>query len=317
MTVKPAFLFSLPRSGSTLLQRLVATHSKVATTSEPWIMLPLLYTMRVQGVSTEYDQRHAVRALHDFAENIPGGFDTYRREIRRLALGLYSKAAGSGASWFLDKTPRYYFIARELIDLFPEARFILLTRNPLAIAASVVSEFGQGAWVIPKWEHYLKTAIDRLFVPEIMSRCLIVSYEELVADPDDTTARIHRHLDLEPVANPAAHFGEVVLTGEHGDHSEHPGVRNTNPYAWVDVYSNPVRRRWGERFVDRVGRDKLSLMGYEKSVLMDALDRAPRSFSGMGEDTARIAIWRARRMYVRRSWADPLYLSGTVGLLSP
>jgi hypothetical protein len=39
----PLFLLSLPRSGSTLAQRILAAHAGIATTSEPWILLPYLY----------------------------------------------------------------------------------------------------------------------------------------------------------------------------------------------------------------------------------------------------------------------------------
>ena len=42
MSIRPIFIFSAPRSGSTLLQRVLAAHTQVATASEPWILLPLL-----------------------------------------------------------------------------------------------------------------------------------------------------------------------------------------------------------------------------------------------------------------------------------
>lgn len=42
----PLFLLSLPRSGSTLAQRFLAAHDAIARASEPWILLPYLYTLR-------------------------------------------------------------------------------------------------------------------------------------------------------------------------------------------------------------------------------------------------------------------------------
>ena len=36
----PIFLFSLPRSGSTLLQRVLMSHKDIASVAEPWLMLP-------------------------------------------------------------------------------------------------------------------------------------------------------------------------------------------------------------------------------------------------------------------------------------
>lgn len=37
------FIVSQPRSGSTLLQRILSAHSQICTTSEPWLALPLLW----------------------------------------------------------------------------------------------------------------------------------------------------------------------------------------------------------------------------------------------------------------------------------
>ncbi|MFV1990599.1 MAG: sulfotransferase, partial [Acidimicrobiales bacterium] len=48
--IRPAFLLSLPRSGSTLLQRLLGAHSMVATVAEPWLLIPPLYALRDEGV---------------------------------------------------------------------------------------------------------------------------------------------------------------------------------------------------------------------------------------------------------------------------
>jgi hypothetical protein len=53
MAINPIFIFSVSRSGSTLVQRVIAAHNGVATVSEPWILLPYLYTSRSRGVTTE------------------------------------------------------------------------------------------------------------------------------------------------------------------------------------------------------------------------------------------------------------------------
>jgi len=51
--ITPIFIFSLPRSGSTLMERILATHPAVGTASEPWILLPFLYTRIRDGVYAE------------------------------------------------------------------------------------------------------------------------------------------------------------------------------------------------------------------------------------------------------------------------
>jgi len=93
-TITPIFLLSLPRSGSTFLQRLLATHPAIATASEPWILLPQLYTLRDQGAYSEYGHYLMASAVQDFARDLPGGVDSLRAEMRDYVLRLYGKAAG-------------------------------------------------------------------------------------------------------------------------------------------------------------------------------------------------------------------------------
>ena len=45
------FIISQPRSGSTLLQRVLAGHPDVATSAETWLMLHPVYESRKRGLS--------------------------------------------------------------------------------------------------------------------------------------------------------------------------------------------------------------------------------------------------------------------------
>src|SRR5690349_14306880 len=101
----PVFVFSITRSGSTLVQRVIGSYPGVATTSEPWLLIPLLYTLRRRGVVAEYTHELAVEAIEDFCKQLPHGTEDYRGELRRFVLRLYAAAAGEGTRYFLDKTP--------------------------------------------------------------------------------------------------------------------------------------------------------------------------------------------------------------------
>ena len=61
-SVQPIFLFSLPRSVSTLLQRILAKHTAIDTAAEPWVLLPLTSALRSEGIYTSYDQNAVVDA---------------------------------------------------------------------------------------------------------------------------------------------------------------------------------------------------------------------------------------------------------------
>jgi hypothetical protein len=140
---RPISLLSLPRSGSTLTQRLLATHEEIATASEPWILLPYLYTLRDRGVYADYEHNTAVEAIKDFCRLMPGGEVEYLSELREFVLRLYARASDGSARYFLDKTPPYSLVAEQVTQLFPEGKFIFLWRNPLSIVASML----EAPWV--------------------------------------------------------------------------------------------------------------------------------------------------------------------------
>ena len=80
------FILSQPRAGSTLLQRMLASHPEVHTLSEPWVMLHPLYALRTAGYQAEYNYRAAQEALRVFVEALPGGAEDY--------YGLYRVSCG-------------------------------------------------------------------------------------------------------------------------------------------------------------------------------------------------------------------------------
>src|SRR6202012_2553875 len=84
------FLISQPRSGSTLLQRILAGHEEVFTTAEPWIMLHLMHGLKRNGHTADYNAEWARNALADFCESLPGGEEDYVAAARGMAIHLYN-----------------------------------------------------------------------------------------------------------------------------------------------------------------------------------------------------------------------------------
>ena len=46
---KIIFLISLPRSGSTLLQKMLTVSPEIYSVAEPWLMLPLAFMLKKEG----------------------------------------------------------------------------------------------------------------------------------------------------------------------------------------------------------------------------------------------------------------------------
>src|SRR5690349_16987156 len=126
------FIISQPRSGSTLLQRVLAGHPDVHTSAETWLMLHPVYAKKRGGLEAEYNEQWAADAVAEFLAYYTEGPGVYDDAIREWARVLYGHALErSGKRFFVDKTPRYYYIVDDLVRLFPQAKFVFLLRNPM------------------------------------------------------------------------------------------------------------------------------------------------------------------------------------------
>lgn len=311
MTQSPLFLMSLPRSGSTLVQRVLAAHEEVSTAPEPWILLPQLYSMRETGAYTDYGQVPSSRAIREFAERLPGGRAAYEEELRNFALGLYRRASGGKGRYFLDKTPRYHFIAEDLHGLFPDARFIYLWRNPLAIVASISETWGGGRWTVDRWHTDLFDGLVNLTAAFEAHADTVISvrYEDLVSDPANAWPPLFDYLGLEFEPGLLTSFTRVEQEARMGDPTgtrDYQGLSTQPLEKWRRTLAGPVRRRWCRRYLEALGESRLALMGYDLGELLRSLDETAHGRGHVASDLARTTYARAdragRRAAARLLW---------------
>lgn len=278
-TIKPIFLLSQPRSGSTLLQRLLGSHPNIATAPEPWILLPLL-SMRNPAIgSARYHWRVSTLAVGQFVEGIPDGETVFNAAIRNFVETLYAEHSG-GERYFVDKTPRYGMVVEELIEAFPEAHYLVLWRNPLAVAASLVETFGHGYWCL------FRRHIDLVEIPQKLARATEklqpgqvceVHYESLLTEPEHQLARIYEWLGLtdEHAVNLADDLDASIadsIVGDRWGRARYPSLSTEPLTKWTATFAgSPLRRAWGRRYIKRLGSDLLRRMGYEPSELIESL----------------------------------------------
>jgi hypothetical protein len=306
VTPTPVFLLSLPRAGSTLVQRVLAASGDVATAPEPWILLPQLYALREKGIAAEYGQIPASRAIREFASRLDGGQEAYDAELRAFAERLYGRAAPEGARYFLDKTPRYHLIAEELFRVFPDARFVFLWRNPLAVAASIVETWGRGRWIVDRYGVDLLDGVGNLVraYERNRARATAVRYEDLVAEPGAAWPRLFGALDLPFDPAVLERFSEVRLDARMGDPTgtKRYAELSTEPLEkWRSTLRGSVRIRWAKGYLGALGRDKLAVMGYDLEELRGQLDRLGGAPARTGADLVRSGYARATIVRRRRA----------------
>ncbi len=272
------FLISQPRSGSTLFQRILGNHPDIHTVSEPWLMLQPLDILRAEGYQAEYDSRVAQRALRDFFQTLPGGKDDYVEGVRRMYVYLYQRAlASSGKRCFLDKTPRYYLIIPELYRVFPQARYIILLRNPLAVLCSIYKNRGRYS-VLSR--HGSK--LDLIKAPSLVlqgiellgEQSAVIHYEQLVKGSEQEIQKLCNKLEID--------FDPAMI--EYGHHTlPHWTLGDTKVYnharpiaqvaeEWIETIADPQAWRLANRYLDLLGQRTVEQMGYSYRELRQTLE---------------------------------------------
>ena len=281
------FLISQPRAGSTLVQRILSVHHDIITTSEPWLMLQPLYFLRTDGYESEYNAYLAGIALKDFIDIIPDGEEKYIESVRSIYSNLYQNVIeNSGSRYFLDKTPRYYFIIKELYRTFPRARYIILLRNPLAVLCSILK-----TWIKDQTFTLYNNKNDLIKAPfflldgiDLLGKdCLVIHYEHLLNNPQHEVQRICDYLSIDFIST-MLDYGRQKLPhwnlGDQGDIYKKVRPEPGNAQKWLQFLSDPQAWRLGYDYLNLLGSKTLGRMGYSYKELSSELHSIrPKKFN--------------------------------------
>lgn len=305
--IRPLFVLSLPRAGSTLVQRVLAAHPRISTASEPWILLPLIYARRWDGMRAEYSHQLSSLAIEDFVNALDGGAAKFEARLRAFVEELYGDASENGAMYFLDKTPRYHFIADELLRLFPDAKFLFLWRNPLSVVASMLETFRENQFDPYSMPELFggPSALASAFYAN-RDRAHAVRFEDLVgASRDEHWRRVFDYLELDWDPQLLERFGTVALQGRFGDPTGTVRYSNlsTDPLEkWKGSFRGPVRQMWMTRWLERVGAQPLQIMGYDlERLILDVRSAGPARADQVGIDALILTQSGAKRLLQRQA----------------
>jgi hypothetical protein len=290
------FVLSPPRAGSTLLQRMLGSHSEIYTHPEPHLITPLAYLGYHDLVDkAPFDHINAAEAIRDFVDALPRGEADYLDALRAYTDTMYGRMlAPTGRRYFLDKTPAYALVMPFLRRLYPEAHYVVLTRHPLAVMSSYANGFFDGDWHAanqfnPVVNRYV-TAIAR-FLREPPVHLHHVGYEELVRDPAPQLARIFEFLGL-PDQPDAVNYGERFAgeasrgkagSGDPIGVGAHSRPVDTSIEKWVSELQEDERKlRLARQIVAKLDSDDVRAWGYDRSALFAPLESARQNGHGRG-----------------------------------
>src|SRR5215831_13966576 len=178
----PIFIVGLPRSGSTLIEQILASHSLIEGTHE---------LADIQRTVVQLQGRDDHRYPAVLAELAPEHFRTLgERYIADTC------AYRQGKPFFIDKMPNNFCHIGLIHLMLPNAKIIDVRRDPMACSFSNLKQlFAKGqefTYSIEDIARYYRTYIDlmRHWDTVLPGRILRVWYEDVVADLEGNVRRI-------------------------------------------------------------------------------------------------------------------------------
>jgi len=284
------FLVSQPRAGSTLLQKMLSMHHDICTVGEPWLLLPFFIQNKNNLYVDELNAGLRNKALKVFINELSDGQQTYRDAIKEFANSLYSDVSRrTKASYFLDKTPRNYEIIDELASTFPDAKFIFLIRNPVAVICSILN-----TWVTNKDDpfflrHYRGDLLDaprKILNCHLSSnRAITVRFEELVCCPENVISVVCDFLNIE-FKSSMINYGQQAKNkwryGDQNDVYSHSSPNIAKVDKWKEsLQKYPATWRIVNDYYRILGSVTIERLGYSFDELGDTLENLRPSFSNI------------------------------------
>ncbi|MBU4255063.1 MAG: sulfotransferase [Acidobacteria bacterium] len=267
---RPFFIVGPPRSGNTLLRRLLQAGPDVHIPPETYVLGDVIHQFERNAVLSwpqivrmslstfEYHPafesfglslRPLAQRLNDLPEE--------KRSLAAVIDGLYrfhGESVGKSFVRWGDKTTENYKCLEELLRVFPDALFIIIYRDG---ADSIVSLVKAGL------QPDLQTAAARWLesavrIPKFTSRhtdiCLEIRYEDLVRDAEKTVREVYGFLGLD-FSPQLLQFLDVP--------SQMPDIQSSR-YAHLQNVLNPVNEK-------SIGKGRESLTRDEKRFLQEKI----------------------------------------------
>ncbi|EGV18145.1 sulfotransferase family protein [Thiocapsa marina] len=226
------FVFGAPRSGTSALSWALAQHPGMWVSSETDFLLPLFgrgnldraYRVSFDRPDNGWLRKHDV-ARAEFAAHLGLG-----------VAALY--ASRSTAPVWVDSTPGYVLMARELAELLPDARFLHLVRDGRAVVDSMLHSGFTSPWArsfataCATWRHFVVKGLEAEKM--LGDRILRVSHARLLSEPQTMLEEVLSFLGQPQHPGPAAFIAGSRINSSYDN--ERPGdIRRAKDTASLHV----------------------------------------------------------------------------------
>lgn len=285
MPVNMLFIIGAPRSGTTMLERILSSHSHILGGPEPHLLTPLAHLGVWANVDkAPYDHVLAAQSQKLFIDALPNKQADYWAACRAFCDALYGRYLEThpGKTICLDKTPAYALIVPFMMKVFPDAKYVVLTRHPLATFSSYANSFFDGDYaaaqkynpILNRYVPALAACIRQTDVP-----ICHVRYEDLVKDPETWMQRIYTYIGV-PFEKETIEYGQSSSEERKGLGDPIGVKQHTRPTTgsikkWVeDLVTDPARLALMGEIIAQLDPEDLMTIGYNPDDLWKPLHEA-------------------------------------------
>jgi len=183
----PIFVLGMPRSGSTLIEQILASHPAVEGTAELTAMIAIAHDL------TKRAKQRGAATYHEIMATLEGD------ELRALGERYLERTRHqrhTDAPFFIDKMPNNYAHVGLIHLILPNAKIIDARRHPLACCFSNFKQnFARGqefSYGLADMGHYYRDYVELMahFDRVLPGRVHRVIYENVVADTETQVRRV-------------------------------------------------------------------------------------------------------------------------------
>ncbi len=214
----PFFVLGVPRSGTTLVQLILDSHSEIAVCPETYLFGILDRTHSNQTIDKEWQYFEIIRTLEqrlagfndlavDLVEELKnskspytGSTDAFLRQIQASYLARKNKRICG------EKTPEHIHFLAGLRGICPEAKIIFVIRNPF----SVIQSLFKSQRLSPAVSGYSRSTLIRRsalmvrqgwedresFLHQSTENTYTIQYEKLTTSPQEEIRRLCQFLEV-------------------------------------------------------------------------------------------------------------------------
>ena len=289
------FVVGTSRSGTTLLQAMLSSHSEITLPPETHFFHeaanlkkhfppPLDDDDRKKLVGYWQGNRTRMRDLSLSTIHIQDAAEKFKpnsiADFFLLNLALYANIRGK--TKIGEKTPRHIRHVEEMLEFFPDAKIIALFRDPRAAALSEINaSFGSPSVAVTarRWKEYVNLHLEyEAHLPA--NQYMMIRYEDLIEEPEAYLQQLCDFLEV-PF--------EVEMLRYYQRGKDEKGFPEHE--KWKTGTMQPVQKDRNERWERELSENQVQLVEYLAGGLMDKLGYE-RLYSANDIASSRLQVYR-------------------------